>query len=73
MEGFAEVLGGEVGWEVGGKAGAEAGEGCEGVSEGLDVAAVGDEGGAAVCWQERCGGSGFLRMSWRKVESPLLY
>ena len=47
VDGFADVLGGEVGREGGGEAFAD--EGSAGVGEGLDVALVGDEGGVAVC------------------------
>ena len=49
VDGFAEVLGGEVGGEAGGEAFADAEEGSAGLGEGLDVALVGDEGGVAVC------------------------
>ena len=48
VDGFADVLGGEVGREAGGEAGADAEEGSAGVGEGLDMALVGDEGGVAV-------------------------
>ena len=48
VDGFADVLGGEVCREGGGEAFADAEEGSAGVGEGLDVALVGDEGGVAV-------------------------
>ena len=48
VDGFADVLGGEVGREAGGEAFSDAEEGSAGVGEGLDVAQVGDEGGVAV-------------------------
>ena len=48
VDGFADVLGGEVGREAGGEAVADAEEGGAGVGEGLDVALVGDQGGVAV-------------------------
>ena len=48
VDGFADVLGGEVGREAGGEAFADAEEGGAGVGEGLDVALVGDECGVAV-------------------------
>ena len=49
IDGFADVLGGEVGREGGGEAFADAEEGSAGVGEGLDVALVCDESGVAVC------------------------
>jgi len=48
VDGFADVLGGEVSREAGGEAVADAEEGGAGVGEGLDVALVGDECGVAV-------------------------
>ena len=48
VDGFADVLGGEVGREAGGEAFADAEEGSAGVGEGLDVALVSDEGSVAV-------------------------
>lgn len=48
VDGFADVLGGEVGREAGGEAFADAEEGSAGVGEGLDVALVCDERGVAV-------------------------
>ena len=42
IDGFADVLGCEVGREAGGEAFADAEEGSAGVGEGLDVALVGD-------------------------------
>ena len=48
VDGFADVLGGEVGREAGGEAFADAEEGSAGVGEGLDVALVCDQGGVAV-------------------------
>lgn len=48
VDGFADVLGGEVGREAGGEAFADAEEGGAGVGEGLDVALVCDQGGVAV-------------------------
>ena len=48
VDGFADVLGGEVGWEAGGEAVADAEEGGACVGEGLDMALVGDQGGVAV-------------------------
>ena len=48
VDGFTDVLGGEVGWEAGGEAVADAEEGGAGVGEGLDMALVGDQGGVAV-------------------------
>ena len=43
VDGFADVLGGEVGREAGGEAFADAEEGSAGVCEGLDVALVCDQ------------------------------
>ena len=43
VDGFTDVLGGEVGWEAGGEAVADAEEGGAGVGEGLDVALVCDQ------------------------------
>ena len=43
VDGFADVLGSEVGWEAGGEAFADAEEGGAGVGEGLDVALVCDQ------------------------------
>ena len=48
VDGFADVLGGEVCREGGGKAFADAEEGSAGVGEGLDVTLVCDKGGVAV-------------------------
>ena len=48
VDGFADVLGGEVGGEAGGESVADAEQGSAGIGEGLDVALVGDEGGVAV-------------------------
>ena len=48
VEGFADVLGGEVGWEAGGKAFADAEEGGMGIFEGLGVALVCYQGCVAV-------------------------
>ena len=48
VDGFADVLGGEVGREAGGEAFADAEEGSAGVGEGLDVALVCDESCVAV-------------------------
>ena len=48
VDGFADVLGGEVGGEGGGEAFADAEEGGAGVGEGLDVALVCDKGCVAV-------------------------
>ena len=48
VDGFADVLGGEVGWEAGGEAFTDAEEGGAGVGEGLDVALVCDQCGVAV-------------------------
>ena len=48
VDGFADVLRGEVGGEAGGEAIADAEEGGAGVGEGLDVALVCDECGVAV-------------------------
>ena len=48
VDGFADVLGGEVGREAGGEAYADAEEGGAGVGEGLDVALVCDQCGVAV-------------------------
>ena len=56
VDGFADVLGGEVGREAGGEAVADAEEGGAGVGEGLDVALVGDEGGVAVSQEISLGG-----------------
>ena len=49
VDGFADVLGGEVCGEAGGEAVADAEQRSAGVGEGLDMALVGDEGGVAVC------------------------
>ena len=49
VDGFADILGSEVGWEAGGETVADAEEGSAGVGESLDVTLVGDEGGVAVC------------------------
>ena len=51
VDGFADVLGGEVGREAGGEAFADAEEGGAGVGEGLDVALVCDQCGVAVAEQ----------------------
>ena len=48
VDGFADVLGGEVCWEAGGESVADAEQGSAGVGEGLNMALVGDEGGVAV-------------------------
>ena len=48
VDGFADVLGGEVGREAGGEAVADAEEGSAGVGEGLDMALVCDESCVAV-------------------------
>ena len=48
VDGFADVLSGEVGREAGGEAFAYAEQGSAGIGEGLDVALVGDKGGVAV-------------------------
>ena len=48
VDGFADVLGGEVGGEAGGEAVADAEEGSAGVGQGLDMALIGDESGVAV-------------------------
>ena len=48
VDGFADVLGGEVCREGGGEAFADAEQGSASVGEGLDVALVGDECGVAV-------------------------
>ena len=48
VDGFADVLGGEVGREAGGESVADAEEGGAGVGEGLDVALVCDQSGVAV-------------------------
>ena len=48
VDGFADVLGGEVGREAGCEAFADAEEGSAGVGEGLDVALVCDESCVAV-------------------------
>ena len=57
VDGFADVLGGEVGGEAGGETVADAEQGSAGVGEGLDVALVGDEGGVAVAEEVAlCGG-----------------
>ena len=48
VDGFADVLGGEVGREAGGEALADAEEGSAGVGEGLGVALVCDQCGVAV-------------------------
>ena len=48
VDGFADVLGGEVCREGGGEAFADAEQGSASVGEGLDVALVSDEGGVAV-------------------------
>ena len=49
VDGFADVLGSEVGWEAGGETVTDTEEGGAGVGEGLDVSLVGDEGGVTVC------------------------
>ena len=48
VDGFTDVLGGEVGWEAGGEAVADAEEGSAGVGECLDVTLVCDQGGVTV-------------------------
>ena len=48
VDGFADVLGGEVGWEAGEEAVTDAEEGSAGIGEGLDVSLVCDEGCVAV-------------------------
>ena len=48
IDGFADILGGEVGREAGGEAFADAEKGSAGVREGLDMALVGYEGGVTV-------------------------
>ena len=48
VDGFADVLGGEVGREAGGEAVADAEKGSAGVGEGLDMALVCDESCVAV-------------------------
>ena len=48
VDGFADVLGGEVCGEAGGESVTDAEQGSAGVGEGLDMALVGDEGGVAV-------------------------
>ena len=48
VDGFADVLGGEVGREAEGESFLDAEEGGTGVGEGLDVALVCDECGVAV-------------------------
>ena len=48
VDGFADVLGGEIGREAGGEAVADAEEGSAGVGEGLDMALVCDESCVAV-------------------------
>ena len=48
VDGFADVLGGEVCGEAGGESFTDAEQGSAGIGEGLDVALVGDEGGVAV-------------------------
>ena len=48
VDGFADVLGGEVGWEAGGEAFTDAEEGGAGVGEGLDVALICDESCVAI-------------------------
>ena len=48
VDGFADVLGGEVGWEAEGETFLDAEEGSAGVAEGLDVALVCDQSGVAV-------------------------
>ena len=48
VDGFADVLGGEVGREAGGEAVVDAEEGSAGVGEGLDMALVCDESCVAV-------------------------
>ena len=44
VDGFAEVLRDEVAGEVGGEAILHAVDGCEGLTEGCEVARVGDDG-----------------------------
>ena len=56
VDGFADVLGGEVCREGGGKAFADAEEGSAGVGEGLDVTLVCDKGGVAVGQKITLGG-----------------
>ena len=51
VDGFADVLGGEVGREAGGKAFADAEEGGAGVGEGLDVTLICDQSCVAVAEQ----------------------
>ena len=56
VEGFAEVLGEEVGGEGVGEAGADADEGVAGVGKGLVVAGVGDEDGVGIGDEAALGG-----------------
>ena len=56
VEGFAEVLGEEVGGEGVGEAGADADEGVAGVGKGLVVADVGDEDGVGIGDEAALGG-----------------
>ena len=49
VDGFADVLGGEVGREASGEAFADAEEGSAGIGESLDMALVGDKGCVAIC------------------------
>ena len=49
VDGFADVLSGEVGRETGGEAFADAEEGSAGIGESLNVALVCDQGCVAVC------------------------
>ena len=48
VDGFADVLGGEVCGEAGGESVTDAEQGSAGVGEGLDMTLVSDEGGVAV-------------------------
>ena len=48
VDGFADVLRGEVGWESEGEAFLDSEEGSASVGESLDVTLVGDKGGVAV-------------------------
>ena len=48
VDGFADILGSEVGWETAGETITDTEEGSAGVGESLDVTLVGDEGGVAV-------------------------
>ena len=48
VDGFADVLCGEVGWESEGESFLDAEEGSAGIGEGLDVALVCDQDGVAI-------------------------